>query len=94
MVIITAAMKAKEGKGDDLAKEIKKLAPKFLSDPGCKAYTVHRNIENPELFLFYEQYDDEAAVKHHMASDTFKQLGIAIGPFLGGKPEVNRYQII
>jgi quinol monooxygenase YgiN len=94
MVIITASIKAKEGQGDEMEKAIKKLAPKFCSDPGCKMYTVHRNLENPDQFFFYEQYDDEAAVTYHMASSTFKEMGVAMGPHIGGKPEVYRYKIV
>jgi quinol monooxygenase YgiN len=94
MIVLGAFIKAKAGQGDEMEKAIKQHAPKFLKDPGCKMYTVHRDLANPDSFFIYEQYDSEEDLKYHSASATFKEMGAAMGPYLGGKPEVNKYRII
>ena len=38
------------------------------AEPGCLVYRVHRSIEDPELFLFYETYVDAAAFEAHRTS--------------------------
>ena len=35
------------------------------AEPGCLVYRAHRSIKEPELFLFYEMYVDEAAFDLH-----------------------------
>ena len=35
------------------------------AEPGCLAYRVHRSTKDPELFLFYEMYVDDAAFDLH-----------------------------
>ncbi|MGD0854429.1 MAG: putative quinol monooxygenase [Dehalococcoidia bacterium] len=91
MITITALMKASENHADDLAKAIKEYAPKFLKDPGCKMYKVVKRIDNPNLFLFYEQYENDEALKFHSSAPHFKEMFGAMKPFLDGKPEIYMY---
>jgi quinol monooxygenase YgiN len=35
------------------------------NEPGCLVYRAHRSTRDPELFLFYEMYADEAAFEAH-----------------------------
>ena len=91
MITITALMKAKEGNAADLAKVINDYGPKFLKDPGCNMYTVVKRIDNPNLFLFYEQYENDEALKYHSSAPHFKEMFGAMKPFLDGKPEIYMY---
>jgi quinol monooxygenase YgiN len=94
MITITALMKASEGHADDLAKAIKDYAPKFLKDPGCKMYKVVKRLDNPNQFLFYEQYENDEALKFHSSAPHFKEMFGAMKPFLDGKPEIYMYSEI
>ena len=94
MLIITAVMKVKEGKAEEYIEAVKKYAPLFLKDPGCKMYKVQRRDDSPNYFLFYEQYDNKDALKYHMNTDTFKSLKAATDQFLAGEPEICRYSEI
>jgi quinol monooxygenase YgiN len=97
MIVITAYMKAKEGSGDDLEKAIKNYAPKFLKDPGCVAYQVHRRVDIPNNFFFYEKYEkyeNDEALKFHSSAPHFKEMFIAMKPFLEGKAEIAMYKEI
>ncbi len=94
MIVITAFMKAKEGNGDDLEKVIKEFAPKFLKDPGCAAYQVHRRVDIPNSFFFYEKYENDEALTNHSSAPHFKEMFIAMKPFLEGKAEIAMYKEI
>ena len=94
MLIITALMKVKEGKGEEYIKAINKYPPLFLKDPGCRMYKIQRREDNPNYILNYEQYDNKDALKYHMNTDTFKALKAATDQFLAGEPEIFRYSEI
>ena len=91
MITITAMMKSKEGSADDLSKVIREYAPKFCKDPGCLMYKVVKRIDNPNMFLFYEQYENEDALKFHSGAPHFKEMFGAMKPYLDGKPEIYMY---
>jgi quinol monooxygenase YgiN len=44
------------------------------NEPGCHAYYVNRSNDNPDYFLIYEQYDDEAALEVHRQAAHFKAI--------------------
>ena len=94
MIVINALIQAKEGSGDDLEKVIKTYAPKFLKDPGCIEYKAHRRLDNPNLFFFYEKYENDEALKFHSSAPHFKEMFGAMKPFIGAKPEIGMYKEI
>ena len=39
---------------------------------GCMDYTLHQDIDNPAVFMFYETWESFAHLEAHMNSDHFK----------------------
>jgi quinol monooxygenase YgiN len=63
--VVATPLTAK-GKGDALAALLAEQAGVVRkNEPGCLAYRPHRSTKDPELFIFYEQYKDEAAFDLH-----------------------------
>lgn len=94
MLIITALMKVKKGKADEFERAARKYGPLFLKDPGCRLYNLQQRVDNPEVFLFYEHYENKEALKYHVESRTFKEMKAETDPLLDGEPEIVRYKDI
>jgi len=94
MIIITATMRARQGQGDEMAKVIQGFVPKFLKDPGCIDYSVHRRADNRDIFFFYEKYEDNEALTFHSSAPHFKEMFRAIKPCLEGQAEIAMYEKI
>ena len=94
MIVLSAILKTVEGKGDELEKEFKKLAPKVRKDPGAITYIVNRSINDPDKFFVYEKYENEDARKYHSSTPHFKEFSRAITPLLSGRAEVELYNEI
>ena len=43
----------------------------FTDEPGCRRFDVTRSLDDPLHFMFYELYDDEAALAAHRAAPHF-----------------------
>jgi quinol monooxygenase YgiN len=68
-VTVVARLRAARGKGDALAALLTEQCGVIrASEPGCLAYRLHRATEDPDLFLFYETYVDDAAFQVHRRS--------------------------
>ena len=66
VLTVVAKIRAAKGKGDALAALLAEQAGVVRkNEPGCLAYRPHRSTKDPDLFLFYEQYKDEAAFDLH-----------------------------
>ena len=63
---VVARLRAAKGKGDALAALLSEQAAVVLkAEPGCVVYRAHRSTKDPEQFLFYEAYADDAAFEAH-----------------------------
>ncbi|NVM55506.1 MAG: antibiotic biosynthesis monooxygenase [Candidatus Helarchaeota archaeon] len=79
MITIIAILKVKDGKMEEAIEVLKEIVPKVReSETGCKAYIPHtvKGAKNKNSIIFYEKYEDKAALNLHSASlpDNFKKL--------------------
>jgi quinol monooxygenase YgiN len=73
-VTVVATLRAASGKADALAALLtEQCAVIRESEPGCLVYRVHRSTKDPDAFLFYEIYADDAAFDAHRASPHLAQ---------------------
>jgi quinol monooxygenase YgiN len=65
-ITLVAKIRAAKGKGDALAALLVEQATAVrAAEPGCLVYRPHRSTKDPDAFLFYEIYADEAAFDAH-----------------------------
>jgi quinol monooxygenase YgiN len=74
--VVIATWIAKEGEEETVAAAIEELGPASRNEPGNLVYEPHRSPDNPRMFVFYEKYVDEDAIRAHAESDHFKRLAI------------------
>ena len=86
-ITMIARLRAAPGKGDALAALLTEQSGVVRrSEPGCLYYRLHRSNDDPDLFIFYEAYVDEAALEVHRNSPhiaTYRKRrndeGLAVG---------------
>ena len=66
---IVARVLAKEEKRDLVKSELIKLIEPTLTEEGCINYDLHQDNENPNLFLFYENWESRELWQIHMNND-------------------------
>jgi autoinducer 2-degrading protein len=66
VLTVFAKVRAAKGKGDALAALlVEQAAAVRAAEPGCLVYRPHRSAKDPDVFLFYEMYQDDAAFEAH-----------------------------
>jgi quinol monooxygenase YgiN len=53
---------------------IRKMQEHTRREPGCRLYIGHQSVEDPLRFVFYELYDDQAALDAHRASPHYAEF--------------------
>ncbi len=79
MLTFLAKITVKAGREDEFERLMRPVVPQVQAEPGNRAYIFHRSIDNPHMFMFYEQYVDQAALEAHRAH--LKELGIDLVSF-------------
>ena len=67
MICIILKMRVKPEKTAGLLEIMRRLKPEVDKEPGNHAYHFHRVPGDENSFVFYEQYEDEAALMAHRA---------------------------
>ena len=75
MIVLIARYYGKSGQGEAIEAALKRMTPLVVAqEPDCKLYQASRSQENPDHFVLYEQYVDEAALLHHRETSHFKEI--------------------
>ena len=95
MIVITAAMRAKEGKEDELIELMKGLCAAVReNEPGALDYTFHRAKNDPSLFMVYERYKDGEAMQAHMGSKHFQEAAGKLAGLVEGGLGLETYEVV
>ncbi|MEM1002312.1 MAG: putative quinol monooxygenase [Bacteroidota bacterium] len=70
---IVARILAKEDKLELVKSELLKLIPITRAEKGCINYDLHQDNENPNLFIFYENWESRELWQIHMNNDHLAQ---------------------
>src|SRR5918999_4193848 len=95
VLTVIAKVRAAKGKGDALAALLKEQVTAVrAAEPGCLVYRPHRSTKDPDLFIFYEQYKDDAAFDAHRKTPhlaAYRERREREG-LVGGPPEIEIYR--
>jgi autoinducer 2-degrading protein len=91
MLIITAKITVREGTSERFLEAHRWMKTLVMQDPGAILYTLQRSAEDPNVFLFYEQYESEEAFAYHLSTEHFKVLSGKIDPLMAAPPEIAKW---
>ena len=90
-MVVVAKLKAKSGEEEKMEAALREMVSKVGQEQGTLTYTLHRAQKDPNVFLFYEKYEDESALKAHSSTPYFKELFGELKSLLDGAPEIEMY---
>jgi quinol monooxygenase YgiN len=67
MIVITGSMLARPDTVDEALQLGIAHSRRSRAEPGCLAHNIHVDAENPLRLMFYEEWQDRAAVRAHFA---------------------------
>ncbi|WAL58952.1 putative quinol monooxygenase [Thermocoleostomius sinensis] len=66
---IIAKLKAKAGAEEHLYQELRRVIPLTIAEAGCITFDLHRSLDDPSLFMIYENWTDRAVWEDHMQTE-------------------------
>lgn len=91
-MIVVAELKAVKGKEEEMEKALRGIIPDVKEEKDTLVYTLHRDLGDPSVFLFYEKYTDADALTVHSTTPHFKALFKTIKPLLAEEPKIKLYE--
>ena len=75
---IIASIIDKDGQVELVKSELIKLIDKTRVEQGCINYDLHQDNQNPAHFVFHENWESEAALDEHLASEHIAAYSAAV----------------
>ena len=83
-ITLTAAMTFKEPVDATVLDALAALAAAVRQEPGCLEYSAHVHTQDPRRVLFYERWQDQAALGVHGAAAALTNFRAAMDARLAG----------
>ncbi|PZR94237.1 MAG: antibiotic biosynthesis monooxygenase [Stutzerimonas stutzeri] len=71
---VIARLKAKSGMEDIVGESLKRLIEPTRAEAGCLEYVLHRDNNNPAIWILYERWLSRAALDAHFQQPYMQQL--------------------
>jgi len=89
MLTVIAKVTAKASQIDAVKTALQSVLAPTRNEEGCLLYHLHQDIENKDIFFFYENWDSVAHLEKHRMAAHMVDLGERIKALLEKHMEVN-----
>jgi quinol monooxygenase YgiN len=93
MVIVTAHARLKPGARETAVAAALRMREASLAEDGCQEYGFWFAIDDPDLLLVYERWDDQAALDFHFTTPHLAEFAASIPEWIDGMPEITRIEV-
>lgn len=88
---IVARMQVHKGKEKEFLAHTVELIKATRAEDGNISYTLYQSLENPAMFIFYEEYTNLEAMNKHASSTYLKVFGEAVKDLLAQEKIIERF---
>ena len=88
---IVARMEVHPGKEKEFLAQTVELIKATRAEEGNISYHLYQSPANPAMFIFYEEYTDQAAMEKHASSSYLKKFGEKVKDLLAKEKIIERY---
>jgi quinol monooxygenase YgiN len=91
MIIVTGAVRTtSDSKGPILAVSLE-YSRRSRTEPGCVAFNIHVDCEDTDRLVFFEIWEDTAAVKAHLGGEKAREFAAYLQANAAVPPEIAVY---
>jgi quinol monooxygenase YgiN len=82
LLTVIGRLHAKAGQEDALRTALESLVEPTKKEKGCVTYDLHQGVEDPGLFVFYENWDSGEDLDAHLAAPHLAEFATQLGELL------------
>lgn len=88
MIVLTATLRARPGRREELAALLAAIADDAADEPGTLTFLVHTARDDEHAVVCFERYADADAMAVHREGRALQALMAAMGDLVDGPPEI------
>ncbi|HEV2982148.1 MAG TPA: putative quinol monooxygenase [Solirubrobacteraceae bacterium] len=93
MIVTVGRVTTDAQRREELMRVGQAVARASRADDGCIAYRIYQDTENPDEFVFVEEWESEEALRSHFATPHVAEFMQAISATLASPPDVKFHTV-
>jgi quinol monooxygenase YgiN len=93
-ISLVAFLRAKPGLGDELGRRLFALVEPTRAEPGDLNYDLHRSIDDPDIWILYENFKAPSDIAAHFELPYMKAFVAAPPEVLQGELDMRRCAMV
>ena len=93
-VVAVARVKAREGAGEELKRELLSTLVLSRAEPGNIEFVIHRGVDDASVFVSYERWASREDLNRHLQTPHLKAFMEKAGELLAAPPEITLLEIL
>lgn len=93
-ILLTAILRAKPGKSAALKELLLQLVKGSQAEAACRQYDLHQSKDEPNLFIFHEEWADQEGFELHQRSEHHQKFAEEAAEHLDGKVAIHHTEKI
>jgi quinol monooxygenase YgiN len=91
---VVARIKARAETVEEVRELLRGLIEPTRREAGCITYALLQNTKDPTDFTFVEEWESEAALERHAASDHLRAIGPKLQGIVVKAPDIRTYLVV
>ena len=93
MVVVVARVRVRAGRHEEFIRAAREVARPTREEPGCHVYRIHQDIEDPDAFVFVEEWSAQADLDRHFETPHVKRFVAALPDLLSAPAELKIHEV-
>lgn len=93
MFVVNATVPVNPENRDEAKELFADVAEQSRTEDGIIDYRVSTDVDDPNLFRIFEQYEDDEAFETHMQTDHIDEFMAQLPDLLGGEVDATRFDV-
>ncbi len=93
MIVIAGRVAVRPERREEAVRVARTMVAATRREPGCRAYGFHTDLEDPNVFFVFEEWEDEQALARHFRTEHMATFRRHLPDLLAGPPALTRYTV-
>jgi len=93
MVVVVARVRVRADRHEEFIQAAREVARPTRGEAGCVSYRIHQDIEDPDAFVFVEEWSAQSDLDRHFETPHVKKLFAALPDLLSAPAELKIHEV-
>lgn len=93
MIVVSGTVEVRPDMRAHAVELIRWLMAETAKEQGCQTYRFYADLEKPELFRVFEEWESAEALAAHSKSEHMAEFYKEAANMLAGAPDITKYEI-